>query len=115
MIRRPPRSTRTDTLFPYTTLFRSESGRCRRPQVARARARTREGTALQSPPVSLCVLCGYEFTTEDTENAEGIFLRGPPGAVLAGHPGSPGPLRATTREGAILHFPSGSLPWPLWS
>src|SRR3546814_9674485 len=26
MIRRPPRSTRTDTLFPYTTLFRSEVG-----------------------------------------------------------------------------------------
>src|SRR3546814_5604410 len=25
MIRRPPRSTRTDTLFPYTTLFRSYS------------------------------------------------------------------------------------------
>src|SRR3546814_7314324 len=27
MIRRPPRSTRTDTLFPYTTLFRSETVR----------------------------------------------------------------------------------------
>src|SRR3546814_7306627 len=27
MIRRPPRSTRTDTLFPYTTLFRSETFR----------------------------------------------------------------------------------------
>src|SRR3546814_12204593 len=26
MIRRPPRSTRTDTLFPYTTLFRSKYG-----------------------------------------------------------------------------------------
>src|SRR3546814_12458423 len=26
MIRRPPRSTRTDTLFPYTTLFRSRGG-----------------------------------------------------------------------------------------
>src|SRR3546814_11173812 len=26
MIRRPPRSTRTDTLFPYTTLFRSGDG-----------------------------------------------------------------------------------------
>src|SRR3546814_9784329 len=26
MIRRPPRSTRTDTLFPYTTLFRSLQG-----------------------------------------------------------------------------------------
>src|SRR3546814_313303 len=31
MIRRPPRSTRTDTLFPYTTLFRSMLGiaKCR--------------------------------------------------------------------------------------
>src|SRR3546814_8650928 len=29
MIRRPPRSTRTDTLFPYTTLFRSACGRSR--------------------------------------------------------------------------------------
>src|SRR3546814_17493499 len=27
MIRRPPRSTRTDTLFPYTTLFRSPASR----------------------------------------------------------------------------------------
>src|SRR3546814_10732262 len=29
MIRRPPRSTRTDTLFPYTTLFRSSCPRTR--------------------------------------------------------------------------------------
>src|SRR3546814_3870008 len=29
MIRRPPRSTRTDTLFPYTTLFRSQPSRRR--------------------------------------------------------------------------------------
>src|SRR3546814_10611984 len=33
MIRRPPRSTRTDTLFPYTTLFRSGRNR-REPEVA---------------------------------------------------------------------------------
>src|SRR3546814_16386983 len=37
MIRRPPRSTRTDTLFPYTTLFRSRLGkrhpRLREPEV----------------------------------------------------------------------------------
>src|SRR3546814_13937459 len=33
MIRRPPRSTRTDTLFPYTTLFRSDdSGAVVRPE-----------------------------------------------------------------------------------
>src|SRR3546814_9087615 len=31
MIRRPPRTTRTDTLFPYTTLFRSADGSCRSP------------------------------------------------------------------------------------
>src|SRR6056297_28836 len=31
-IRRPPRSTRTDTLFPYTTLFRSRGGRRRGPR-----------------------------------------------------------------------------------
>src|SRR3546814_8882967 len=30
MIRRPPRSTRTDTLFPYTTLFRSGTGVARK-------------------------------------------------------------------------------------
>src|SRR3546814_19724083 len=28
MIRHPPRSPRTDTLFPYTTLFRSTGGQC---------------------------------------------------------------------------------------
>src|SRR3546814_20794545 len=30
MIRRPPRSTRTDTLFPYTTRFRSDAGQQQR-------------------------------------------------------------------------------------
>src|SRR3546814_4520918 len=37
MIRRPPRSTRTDTLFPYTTLFRSFSDDEVRDFVARVR------------------------------------------------------------------------------
>src|SRR3546814_13083215 len=37
MIRRPPRSTRTDTLFPYTTLFRSAEAR----QALRAHRRAR--------------------------------------------------------------------------
>src|SRR3546814_9679472 len=32
MIRRPPRSTRTDTLFPYTALFRSTEGQPREKQ-----------------------------------------------------------------------------------
>src|SRR3546814_7263505 len=35
MIRRPPRSTRTDTLFPYTTLFRSQRLQVDRPVLQR--------------------------------------------------------------------------------
>src|SRR3546814_12814623 len=63
MIRRPPRSTRTDTLFPYTTLFRSradpagdgqsapgapapaDARRCRRRDLARRRRDHRRGPA----------------------------------------------------------------------
>src|SRR3546814_16527059 len=61
MIRRPPRSTRTDTLFPYTTLFRSADERTelaepqRQPAAVAARAAAvrqavrpgREGVARQ--------------------------------------------------------------------
>src|SRR3546814_3419098 len=43
MIRRPPRSTRTDTLFPYTTLFRS--GLVRRGRGLRADSRGTGGSA----------------------------------------------------------------------
>src|SRR3546814_3960942 len=47
MRRRPPRSTRTDTLFPYTTLFRSRAGelRARRPAWNPARGRLARGGA----------------------------------------------------------------------
>src|SRR3546814_123469 len=47
MIRRPPRSTRTDTLFPYTTLFRSPGrwrGRCSTCPTPWARAGRRAGS-----------------------------------------------------------------------
>src|SRR3546814_11183507 len=50
MIRRPPRSTRTDTLFPYTTLFRSTAPLpC--PSVRRRRCARREtsGHSLRAP------------------------------------------------------------------
>src|SRR3546814_9151884 len=39
MIRRPPRSTRTDTLFPYTTLFRSQIQLASAIQAAKAKIR----------------------------------------------------------------------------
>src|SRR3546814_18293190 len=41
MIPRPPRSTRTDTLFPYTTLFRSDRVRLRRHRPVRRLRRRR--------------------------------------------------------------------------
>src|SRR3546814_5004828 len=43
MIRRPPRSTRTDTLFPYTTLFRSARSAALSPD---SRSRLRHATTL---------------------------------------------------------------------
>src|SRR3546814_1560939 len=67
MIRRPPRSTRTDTLFPYTTLFRSirsdrpllgPAGQCRSGGL-RAAGRSEEHTSeLQSlMRISYAVFC----------------------------------------------------------
>src|SRR3546814_9800938 len=49
MIRRPPRSTRTDTLFPYTTLFRSRPLR-RRWRRAGRRGGARTGAQYPPPP-----------------------------------------------------------------
>src|SRR3546814_17997394 len=46
MIRRPPRSTRTDTLFPYTTLFRSEGLALRREAFEAAGAEQAKARAL---------------------------------------------------------------------
>src|SRR3546814_7929348 len=45
IVRRPPRSTRTDTLFPYTTLFRSS----RTPAPQRRSERTRQRSPNRSP------------------------------------------------------------------
>src|SRR3546814_624012 len=48
MIRRPPRSTRTDTLFPYTTPFRSQQ-RWRR-RIVWSRRASRSGKRFQAGP-----------------------------------------------------------------
>src|SRR3546814_3462599 len=53
MIRRPPRSTRTDTLFPYTTRFRSPEARhlraCRARSACRLRGNRAGGAQCQAP------------------------------------------------------------------
>src|SRR3546814_8347967 len=65
MIRRPPRSTRTDTLFPYTTLFRSrppgDAGDDRRGvdrRSVRRRARTRAAFRPDRRPAEPCQRTG---------------------------------------------------------
>src|SRR3546814_4944765 len=70
MIRRPPRSTRTDTLFPYTTLFRSgrSGGRSGKhsqsdPESVRSGAMTRPADALTLP--SELVVLGIETRSEE--------------------------------------------------
>src|SRR3546814_5441138 len=50
MIRRPPRSTRTDTLFPYTTLFRSRRRDARTVPHASARPDARRGLRRPAGP-----------------------------------------------------------------
>src|SRR3546814_3695205 len=64
MIRRPPRSTRTDTLFPYTTLFRSHrrgigGHRRRQPGLCNA-GRKGHGVALWP-----YTACGYQSVPEE--------------------------------------------------
>src|SRR3546814_14360560 len=71
MIRRPPRATRTDTLFPYTTLFRSGAGSNR--------------TGAGGDDLVIKVPVGTQILSEDKEHVlldftrEGqreVFLRG---------------------------------------
>src|SRR3546814_5460754 len=49
MVRRPPRSTRTDTLFPYTTLFRSLSGSAGRQPDQRPHRKPAQGDPRPAP------------------------------------------------------------------
>src|SRR3546814_7018645 len=57
MIRRPPRSTRTDTRFPYTTLFRSPGRQYQRPRIYPAgllplqRTKLRSHLAIEHPEI----------------------------------------------------------------
>src|SRR3546814_5339602 len=72
MIRRPPRSTRTDTLFPYTTLFRSPprrapgaGSRAGSSQAARGRnGRERRGTAWRQAMAGRGAVRSEEHTSE---------------------------------------------------
>src|SRR3546814_5475576 len=67
MIRRPPRSTRTDTLVPYTTLFRSDAAaahrRARLPALPERRRGPRAGAPHRAQP--LAAAPGHRRTRDD--------------------------------------------------
>src|SRR3546814_19752039 len=70
MIRRPPRSTRTDTLFPYTSLFRSEASDAIREDVPReVRAGLAQGLAGFAVPARLVA----HFSREEVKDVA-VFL-----------------------------------------
>src|SRR3546814_18162887 len=85
MIRRPPRSTRTDTLFPYTTLFRSLS---RFPCVSATWANA-IGRCLK--PAKL-----HEFV--HLERSSGAFLEGAEADATDRHPNQPAHIAAAGRQ-----------------
>src|SRR3546814_5933208 len=66
MIRRPPRSTRTDTLFPYTTLFRSPTDRAATRQL-RSRHLRRGGTMSNETSTGLSNLLREDRTFPPSE------------------------------------------------
>src|SRR3546814_10685723 len=69
MIRRPPRSTRTDTLFPYTTLFRST------PTATAATAAMRRDWARWWRPISFCARAGFSHSEVARRNGQGYRAR----------------------------------------
>src|SRR3546814_11555044 len=103
MIRRPPRSTRTDTLFPYTTLFRSDR------QFHSAR-RLRLGFARRGPkplaPLAVAhhrgkLPCAIASAAPDVASLLCVLCR-----RIGSQPHVTGSLcRHTPRRCALLHLP----------
>src|SRR3546814_7407648 len=100
MIRRPPRSTRTDTLFPYTTLFRSEDREVDAGPLEQLGHRDRDLLVLvveragAAHPVEVLVAEGV--ATLDDRHA--IDLDGPRGPIALAH---------APRVAGVLHAPVG--------
>src|SRR3546814_8450681 len=102
MIRRPPRSTRTDTLFPYTTLFRSAE--------ERNRAATEQ---LDQRPVKHA-LPARSLRTQlvDVQSGPGMNVND---AADADHPGDRNAERKRSASGfrlrATFKWPCGDMRW----
>src|SRR3546814_12887596 len=85
MIRRPPRSTRTDTLFPYTTLFRSAPLR----PAARSSVERRQSSGLEA------------VRKQDQGNGSGALFRQVNPTPLLAQRSPPLECRGRTRHGLL--------------
>src|SRR3546814_17926344 len=102
MILRPPRSTRTDTLFPYTTLFRSRRGATvDRPVAGLGHAKVAVGLVAAHRRCPL----GLRAAVRDTGTGGG--RAGSYGAGVAADAGRPHPAAGLPRRPAARHFRSG--------
>src|SRR3546814_14265042 len=102
MIRRPPRSTRTDTLFPYTTLFRS--GRTQKVVVPSFTLMAIAAGKWSVPPEKLLRIAnGVDLRRYGGEAGKRSPLAGcdiDPAAVVIG---TVAPLRPAKNVGRLLH------------
>src|SRR3546814_18272084 len=102
MRRRPPRSTRTDTLFPYTTLFRSGFYRAdaRRSDRQPLDPRAEQGHRLERPPTHLAADAERDLAAVDRLHhpcdkahhgrREPVIALGEPGVRAVGGEEEPG-------------------------
>src|SRR3546814_19835267 len=112
MIRRPPRSTLTDTLFPYTTLFRSSAESGFRPQRNRPPARSpAPGGAERRWPRNACGRTRLPAFAERAGLAAGRagVRPGRAGTGTTGRPGGAAPAtggRADAQAAYLAHVPT---------
>src|SRR3546814_14405679 len=92
MIRRPPRSTRTDTLFPYTTLFRSVNVQGDEPLIDPEQINC-VARLLQDMPDAAIATCATPI-----QQADALFN---PSAVKV----------VCTLDGRALYFSRAPIPW----
>src|SRR3546814_13569296 len=127
MVRRPPRSTRTDTLFPYPTLFRSfTEDRAARfaaygwhvqtvddghdvAAIEGALQRARDETTRPSL-VLVRTHIGYGSPAQDRFKAHGSPLGEEGVAATQRTPGGPGPAHSRTQASPVDHFPRQTAP-----